>query len=153
MEGAETLDRCRHTKLVLEVGRQIVHGRLVPSRNEYRCHREVVERLARLGSSFESLDVGFRRARRYWASENSSVTLMLIPREISSSMAGAPSGVPGTLIIRFGESARLKSESPCWMVVSVSLARSGETSSEQQPSVWPETSQMVLKSEAALLRS
>ena len=42
----------------------------------------------------------------YAATENSSVTLTLIPSYIACSIAGTPSGVPGILIITLARSTR-----------------------------------------------
>jgi hypothetical protein len=42
----------------------------------------------------------------YDSTENSSVTLMLMPSEMHCSIAGTPAVVPGILIITFGRSTR-----------------------------------------------
>jgi hypothetical protein len=62
------------------------------------------------------------------------VTLTLMPRRVSSSIAGSPAGVPGTLIITLGWSSRCHS-SVAWVIVaSLSSARSGVHSNEMKPS-------------------
>ena len=75
----------------------------------------------------------------YAATENSSVTLTLIPSYNACSIAGTPSGVPGILIITFGRSTRFQNERTCSSVPSVSCARSGATSSETNPSRPPDS--------------
>ena len=59
----------------------------------------------------------------YASSENNNVTFTLIPSEIRVVMAGAPSGVPGTLIITLGRSTAAHNLRASAMVRSVSWAR------------------------------
>ena len=61
---------------------------------------------------------------------NSSVTLTLMPSYSACSIAGRPSSVPGILIIRLGRSTRPQYSLAWAIVLSVSKARSGSTSSE-----------------------
>lgn len=44
-------------------------------------------------------------AARYWVAANSRVTLIGIPANVASSIAGRPSGVPGILMNTLGRSA------------------------------------------------
>ena len=60
--------------------------------------------------------------------------LMLTPRRVSSSIAGNPASVPGTLIITFGRSSRGHRSRACAIVASVSSARSGVHSNDISPS-------------------
>ena len=69
--------------------------------------------------------------------ENSSVMLMFRPSAIIASIAGTPSGVPGIFTIRFGRLMRSTHWRTSRIVPSVSCARSGETSTETNPSVPP----------------
>ena len=73
-------------------------------------------------------------AARYCSRENSSVTLIGTPAKIASSIAGSPSFVPGILMKRLRRPARAWSSRAAASVVFVSYARSGETSSDTQPS-------------------
>ena len=59
---------------------------------------------------------------------------MLIPCAVSSSTAGAPSTVPGTLSITFGRANRCHSSFTSAMVPAVSWARPGEASRLTKPS-------------------
>ena len=70
----------------------------------------------------------------YCSRENKSVTLIGTPAKIASSMAGNPSLVPGILMNRLGRPARAYSSLAAAMVLAVSWASSGETSSDTQPS-------------------
>src|SRR5271157_5944905 len=65
---------------------------------------------------------------------NINVTLIFRPEAISSSIAGSPAAVPGTLIITFGRFSRENSFLASSMVALVSLANSGETSRLTNPS-------------------
>ena len=58
----------------------------------------------------------------------------LTPRAVSSSMAGIPASVAGTLIIAFGRSMRPHSMIAWSIVAWVSSARSGVHSNEMKPS-------------------
>ena len=78
-----------------------------------------------------------RAARSYAWMAKSNVTLMLRPRLINSSIAGTPSGVPGTLIITLGRARRSKRLTASLIVASVSRAKSGETSRLAKPSPPP----------------
>ena len=60
--------------------------------------------------------------------------LMFTPRRVSSSIAGSPAAVPGTLIITFGWASRCHRVMACAIVASVSSARSGVHSNEMNPS-------------------
>jgi hypothetical protein len=60
--------------------------------------------------------------------------LMLMPSVRRRSIAGQPSFVPGTLIIRFGRSTSDQRRRASAMVFSVSRASVGETSSDTKPS-------------------
>jgi len=61
--------------------------------------------------------------------------LTFTPRRVSSSIAGRPAAVPGTLIITFGWASRCH-RSVAWAIVAcVSSARSGVHSNEMNPSV------------------
>ena len=62
------------------------------------------------------------------------MTLTLTPRAVSSSIAGMPAAVAGTLIITLGRARRSQSSSACSMVAAVSSARSGVHSNEMKPS-------------------
>ena len=73
-------------------------------------------------------------AATYCSREKSSVTLTGTPAKIASSMAGSPSAVPGILMKRLGLPARLWRSTAAARVLFVSWARSGETSSDTQPS-------------------
>ena len=73
-------------------------------------------------------------AASYWAQENSSVTFTGTPAKMASSIAGSPSGVPGIFTNRFGRSACLWICNASVIVPAVSLASSGDTSIDTQPS-------------------
>ena len=60
--------------------------------------------------------------------------LMFTPRRVSSSIAGSPAAVPGTLIITFGWASRCHKLVAWSMVASVLSARSGVHSNEMNPS-------------------
>ena len=60
--------------------------------------------------------------------------LMFTPRRVSSSIAGSPAAVPGTLIITFGWASRCHKLVAWSMVAPVSSARSGVHSNEMNPS-------------------
>ena len=62
------------------------------------------------------------------------MTFTLIPRAVSSSIAGTPACVAGTLIITFGRASRSQSSTACATVPAVSSARSGVHSKETNPS-------------------
>jgi len=68
------------------------------------------------------------------STENSSVMLMLMPSNRSSSIAGTPALVPGILINRFGRSTAAHSRLASTIDPSVSSARSGDTSRLRYPS-------------------
>jgi hypothetical protein len=72
---------------------------------------------------------------------------------MSSSIAGIPSGVPGTLMNRFGVAALSWRALASSTVLFVSCASLGDTSSETQPSTAPLESQIGRNSLAALVRS
>jgi hypothetical protein len=57
------------------------------------------------------------------------------PEKTASSIAGRPSLVPGILMNRFGRFARAKSALAAVIVLGVSCASHGETSSDTQPSI------------------
>ena len=59
----------------------------------------------------------------YASSENSRVTLMLIPSEITWRIAGTPGSVPGILTIRFGLPTAAHSRRASTIVASVSSPR------------------------------
>ena len=77
------------------------------------------------------------RTLAYMSSENMSVTLTLIPSEMSARKAGIPSGVAGTLIIALGLSSAANSRRASETVPAVSRARCGLTSSDAKPSAPP----------------
>ena len=86
---------------------------------------------------FDAPHVRFGR-RDVLLAENSSVTLTGTPAKIDSSIAGTPSGVPGILMNRLGRCALARAaRAAASMVPAVSLASSGETSSDTQPSTPP----------------
>ena len=62
------------------------------------------------------------------------MTLTLTPRAVSSSIAGIPASVAGTLIITLGRAKRFYNPIACSIVPSVSSARSGVHSKETKPS-------------------
>ena len=71
--------------------------------------------------------------------QENDVTLIGTPAKIASSIAGIPSLVPGILMKRLGRPARAWSSLAAARVSAVSCAKSGETSSDTQPStplVW-----------------
>src|SRR6266404_1954477 len=92
-------------------------------------------------------------AARYCRSEKRSVTLTGMPAKIASSMAGSPSFVPGILMRRLGRKARACRDLAAAMVLWVSYARSGETSSETQPSTPRVRSQVERNRSAARVTS
>lgn len=81
------------------------------------------------------------------------VTLIGTPLKIDCSMAGRPLGVPGILMNRLGRAARACSRAAAWMVPAVSFARSGETSSDTQPSSPPLASKVDRNRSAASVTS
>src|SRR4051812_39220428 len=87
----------------------------------------------------------------YRWSENSSVTFTFTPRAVSSSMAGSPASVAGTLIITLGRSSRPHRSSACAIVPSVSSARSGVHSNDTKPSP-PSVSSYAPRSRPAAAR-
>ena len=60
--------------------------------------------------------------------------LTFTPRAVSSSIAGIPASVAGTLIITLGRASRDHSVVACSIVPAVSLARSGVHSTDTKPS-------------------
>ncbi len=70
----------------------------------------------------------------YCSRENSRVTLIGMPAKIASSIAGRPSLVPGILMNRFDRHARPCRSLAAARVLTVSCARSGDTSSDTHPS-------------------
>ena len=76
-----------------------------------------------------------------------------MPAKIASSIAGSPSFVPGILMKRFRRFARAKSSLAAARVLAVSCARSGDTSSETQPSTVFVRSQIGRKTSAARVMS
>ena len=67
--------------------------------------------------------------------EKISVTFTLIPAATKAVMAGSPSTVAGTLIIKFGRSIIDQSSLPAAIVPSVSWAKRGSTSILTRPSI------------------
>jgi hypothetical protein len=92
-------------------------------------------------------------AARYCSREKRSVTLTGTPAKIASSMAGTPSFVPGILMKRFGRPARANSSLAAASVLAVSWARSGDTSSDTQPSTPAVRSLIGRNRSAARVRS
>ena len=63
--------------------------------------------------------------------------LTFTPRRVSSSIAGSPAAVPGTLIITFGWPSRCHRSVAWAMVASVSSARSGGALERDEPVAAP----------------
>jgi hypothetical protein len=70
----------------------------------------------------------------YCGLEKMRVTLMLIPSAISSSIAGMPAGVPGTLTKRFGRLTSFQSRLASMMLAAVSCDIAGGSSRLTNPS-------------------
>ena len=61
------------------------------------------------------------------------MTLTLIPRAVSSSIAGTPASVAGTLIITFGRASRSQSSTACATVPAVSFGEVGRALEGDEP--------------------
>ena len=105
----------------------------VPSADEYRGHGTDLGIEPGGNAPFDAAQIRLGGGP-YCSRENSSVTLTGTPAKIASSMAGKPSLVPGILMKRLGRPARVESFLAAAMVLAVSCASNGDTSSDTQPS-------------------
>ena len=70
----------------------------------------------------------------YRSTAKINVTFTLMPAASVAVIAGSPSRVAGILIITFGRASRSHNSCACAIVPSVSWARSGDTSTDTNPS-------------------